>query len=505
MKNYIFKRVSAVVLLSAIVSSGCKQDSFINLTPEYTLDALTNPSSIEQVEQVLSGAYANLRNADYYGSGSGTGGGAALMPDILGDDLYESRQSLANSKFMSDWSFQKNTDQIMRIYAAMYKPISTANIVLRDIDKFTTAANTKKANRIKGQALALRALAHFDLFKYFAENYDRNSTTTLAVYYNKTFVVSSEEKPRRMNNKEFYDNLFADLAQAETLLGDIDAEINPTSALTRPKLSLAAVHLLTARVNLYAAQYPAAITAATKGIALAPALATSQAAFSGMYNETSAGEIIWNVQFDPGQGGPTNLVYFASQTNSYYRVATELVNTTGTTGLIRNNDLRYAAYFTAQANAQNPTSMALTKYKGKAATSNANANFIAMKTGELYLIRAEAYAKGSPAQDALAMADLNTLRRARITGYVDEVLTGSALITAIANERRRELVGEGHRFFDLKRTTRVINRSTLTCGVSTISPASNCNLPSTAREWTFPYPDDVTQANPNIDQNPSWR
>lgn len=502
MINNIFKRALAVVLLSSLAVTGCK-DEYIELTPEFTLDALTNPSSIEQVEQVLGGAYSNLRAANYYGSASGTGGGAALMPDILGDDLYESRQSLANSKFMSDWSYQKNTNQIMGIYTAMYKPISTVNIVLRDIDKFTTPANIKKANRIKGQALALRALAHFDLFRYFANNYDRNSTTTLAVYYNKNFVVSSEEKPARMNNKEFYDNLFADLAQAEALLGDIDVVINPTSALTRPKLNLTAVHLLTARVNLYAGIYPAVITAATKGLASAPALATTQAAFSGMYNETNAGEIIWNVQFDAGQGGPTNLVYFASQGTSYYRVATEVVNTTGTSGLIRNNDIRYAAYFTAQTNAQNPTSMALTKYKGKTTTSNANSNFVAMKTGELYLLRAEAYAR-SGGQDALAMADLNTLRSRRITGYVDEALTGATLLTAIANERRREFVGEGQRFFDLKRTTRSIVRSPLTCGISTISPASNCTLPTTAREWTFPYPDDVTKANPNIIQNPNW-
>ena len=126
-----------------------------------------------------------------------------------------------------------------------------------------------------------------------------------------------------------------------------------------------------------------------------------------------------------------------------------------------------------------------------------------MKTGELYLLRAEAYAR-SGGQDALAMADLNTLRSRRITGYVDEALTGATLLTAIANERRREFVGEGQRFFDLKRTTRSIVRSPLTCGISTISPASNCTLPTTAREWTFPYPDDVTKANPNIIQNPNW-
>jgi len=146
--------------------------------------------------------------------------------------------------------------------------------------------------------------------------------------------------------------------------------------------------------------------------------------------------------------------------------------------------------------------MALTKYKGKTTTSNANSNFVAMKTGELYLIRAEAYARSS--QDGPAMTDLNTLRMRRITGYVDEALTGTALLTAIANKRRRELVGEGQRFFDLKRTTRLIVRSPLTCGINTISPASNCTLPTNAREWTFPYPDDVTNANPNIIQNPGW-
>lgn len=502
MTTNIFKRASAIVLLSALTISGCKQSDYIDLKPDFTLDALTNPSSMDQVEQVLTGAYANLRAADYYGSASGTGGGAALMPDILADDLYESRQSLANSKVMSDWSYQKNTDQITDIYSAMYKPISTANIVLRDIDKFTTAANAKKANRIKGQALAIRALAHFDLFRYFANSYDRNSTTSLALYYNKTFSVSTAEKPARMTNKVYYDNLLADLTEAERLLSDIDVVINPTSALTRPKLSLAAVYLLQARVNLYAGQYPAAITAATKGIAIAPALVTNQTVFSGMYNETAAGEMIWNVQFDPGQGGPTNLVFFASQSISYYRVATEVVNTTGTSGLIRNNDLRYAAYFTAQANAQNPTSMALTKYKGKTTTSNANANFIAMKTGELYLIRAEAYARST--QDGLGMGDLNTLRRSRIAGYVDENLTGAPLLDAIANERRRELVGEGQRFFDLKRTTRVITRSPLTCGNTTISPAGNCSLPANSRAWTFPYTDFLTNANPNIVQNPGW-
>lgn len=198
----IFKRRYALILIGALTFQAC-QDDYVNLTPEFTLDAVNNPSNIDQVEQVLDGAYANFRAGDYYGSGSGTGGGAAIMPDVLSDNLYETVQSLANSRDMSNLQFQQNTAQITNIYNAMYKVISVANIVLRDIDKFTTPANQKRANRIKGQAHTIRALAHFDLFRYFAENYDRNSTTTLALNYSKKFEVSSAAKPPRVSNKVY--------------------------------------------------------------------------------------------------------------------------------------------------------------------------------------------------------------------------------------------------------------------------------------------------------------
>lgn len=496
MINNIFKRGTVLVLLTTLCVQGCKEDDYVNLLPQYSLDAVNNPSSMEQVEQVLTGAYSSFRAADYYGSGSGTGGGAALMPDVLSDNLYETTQTLANSRAMADWIFQKNTAQITNIYSSMYKVISTVNIVLRDVDKYTTAANVRTANRIKGQALAIRALAHFDLFRYFANVYDRNSTTSLALYYSKTFAVSPQEKPSRVSNKVYYDELYNDLTAAETLLANVDTPINPAAGLTRPKLSLAAVHLLRARVSLYAGQYADAITSATKGIAIAPALVSNQTTFSGMYTELAAGEIIWNVQFDAGQSGPTFLVYFATNSRSYFRPAREVVTLAGTTGLIRPNDIRYSAYFSNVGG-----DIALTKYKGKGTVANGNANFIAMKTAELYLIRSEAYARSS--QDGLGSTDLNTLRTARISGYVPIALTGSALIDGIADERRRELIGEGHRFFDLKRTTRTITRGS-TCGNTALSPTGGCSLPSSAREWTFPITETLINANANLAQNPGW-
>lgn len=500
-KENMFTKIkfSLIALVAfGMVMQGCSKDKILELRPEFSLDALENPSNIDQVEQVLLGAYSRFRNAYYFSSGSGTGAGWAIMPDVMSDNLYETNETLANSRTMADWLYQPNTDQVAGMYTAPYSVIAAANIVLRDIDKFTTAANQKKANRIKGQAFAIRAMAHFDLFRYFAPKYDRNSTTDLAVAYVKEFLVSTANQPARLNNKEFYDDLFADLSQATTLLADVDATINPSSKTSRPYIDLAAVYAIQARAYLYAQMWNEAITASTNAINLRPL--ASESAFAGMYTQASAGETIWNVQVESGQSGPTYLIYFPAQQRSYFRPAPEVADTTGLVGLIKANDVRYNTYFST-VNSSISRGLSVTKYRGKGTQTDGAANFIAFKTGEMYLIRAEARARNN--QEALALQDLNDLRNARITGNLPLVgLTGQTLLDAIANERRRELVAEGHRFFDLKRTTRTIQRGA-TCGTS-VSPSGACSLAPTAREWALPIPETVLRANANMVQNPGY-
>ncbi|MBO9564904.1 MAG: RagB/SusD family nutrient uptake outer membrane protein [Niastella sp.] len=497
MLKKIRSSVSVIIMLS-IITTGCSREELVDLTPDYNLDAVNNPSSMKQVEEVLGGAYAGFRNANYFGSGSGTGSGWAYMPDVLSDNLYETTATLGNSRAMADWLYQPNTAQVTNLYTAPYAVIANANIVLRDIDKFTTPNNQLLANRLKGQAYAIRAQAHFDLFRYFAVRFDRNSTTDLGVAYATQFIVTPNVKPARLPNKQVYDSLFSDLAKASVLLSNVDKPVNPDAGNVRPYIDLAAVYALQARIYLYAGMWSEAATAATNAINLRPLVNLDQAAFSGMYNQTSRGEIIWNVQFEATQAGPTFIAYFATNGRSYFRPALEVATGDGASGLIRTGDIRYNAFFTKETDGR----LAITKFKGKNALSDAVANFPVFRTGELYLIRAEARAKN--AQEALALSDLNTLRAARINGYVPVVgLTGNLLLEAIANERRRELVGEGHRFFDLKRTTRLIERGS-TCGNPSVSPTGDCKLEPNNREWALPIPESVRNANENAQQNPDY-
>ena len=210
--------------------------------------------------------------------------------------------------------------------------------------------------------------------------------------------------------------------------------------------------------------------------------------------------MIWSVKFEAFDSPIGSVMYYSVGNRAEYRPTTNLLSMYDQV-----NDIRYASYFRLVqrgANRNDPTRPArnvLIKYDAKQSSipkPDGIVNFKAFRTGEMYLIRAEAYARLGGANEALGLADLNTLRAARITGYVPVVLSGAALLNAIEQERRKELVGEGHRFLDLKRTTRTVNRIT--------NCVSFCNLPSSAREWVFPIPQPEILANTAMEQNDGY-
>ena len=87
---------------------------------------------------------------------------------------------------------------------------------------------------------------------------------------------------------------------------------------------------------------------------------------------------------------------------------------------------------------------------GDANLTNPN-NYRAIRFADVLLMAAEAYNRGGIDDDQAKLY----LNRVRSRAELDNVdATGSALTDAIYHERRVELVGEGHHFFDLVRTNR---------------------------------------------------
>ena len=489
MKKKIIQYGVLVAFLFPVLVS-CKKA--IDLEPSHNVDGSKFFTKIEDYELSLTGTYARLLQDNYYGNGNTGAGPYVGLPDMMSDNLFESSESLANFQNFSRWNYVADDPLVQDVWEDGYRVVQQANITLRGIDRFA-ASDGGAVNRIKAQALALRALAHFDLLRGFAEEYDRQSTAKGIAYVDKFDI---EQKPARLTVAASYDRIEGDFKQALELMGDMDEAIQGTgtAGTARAYIDDLVVNALLARMYLYANEYDSAIKYSTIVINERPL--ASRASFPNIWLDATTEEVIWSVKFESLDAGIGDNIFYAVGNRASYRPTTNLLNLYDPV-----NDVRYNSYFRnllrGAARNVTPARIVLIKYDAKQANiskPDGIVNFKALRTGEMYLVRAEAYARDG--QDGLAMDDLNSLRAARIAGYVDEALAGAALLDAIAVERRKELVGEGHRFFDLKRTTREVNRVT--------NCTNFCTLDPSAREWAFPIPQSERLANPNAEQNTGY-
>jgi hypothetical protein len=80
-------------------------------------------------------------------------------------------------------------------------------------------------------------------------------------------------------------------------------------------------------------------------------------------------------------------------------------------------------------------------------------NYRAIRYADVLLMAAEAFNRSSSPNDAKAQEYLNRVRERAFGNTLNNITaTGGTLTENILSERRLELVGEGHRFFDLVRT-----------------------------------------------------
>jgi hypothetical protein len=293
----------------------------------------------------------------------------------------------------------------------------------------------------------------------------------------------------------FFAKLNADLVAAKALLPATNADIF--------RASRHAATALQARAALYAKDYANAATFATEYIAAFPL--ASKTNFPKIWKDTDNSEMAFKLSRTTTAGGRIGGLYRGTSASAAnigtitWRPTQALLNSYDQV-----NDLRYAAYFFEEpvlkaSSSRNLSAILINKYAGTTygTPTELLADAKVFRTGEMYLIRAEARAE--TANLTGAAADLNELRAARINNYTNATFTTKDdIISAVMTERFKELPFEGHRFFDAKRRNLPITR------LAVDAQGTALTLSSGNFRFILPIPNSEIQANPLMVQNPGY-
>ncbi|MFY0254533.1 RagB/SusD family nutrient uptake outer membrane protein [Chitinophaga sp. 30R24] len=159
------------------------------------------------------------------------------------------------------------------------------------------------------------------------------------------------------------------------------------------------------------------------------------------------------------------------------------------------SDKRFDLWFDDPYSTRNGQSAMFLKFSAitNPVSRDYDANLIFFRYADVILLRAEALAYLG--QNAEAVNMLNMVRdRAGAKEYNGG--GGVALQDAIFVEREKEMMGEGHLYYDLLRTGRIMDKNV------TENPLTADQMEK--RAWTWPISDDAVKNNPLVTKNQYW-
>ncbi|MGV0941860.1 RagB/SusD family nutrient uptake outer membrane protein [Empedobacter sp. ULE_I140] len=442
-KIYLLSLIAMSIAFTGTITS-CSEDDI----------QLDSPNDINQdnfykteadFQTAILGAYNDFRTNGLF-SNTGYSNDIVILGDLMSDNIINNPFGRRGNYNASNWVYTGNSD-VTSLYENGYKAVSDANKVLSKINNLPDNSTVK--NRIKSEALALRAIAHFEIAKMFAQIPTQGSSAVDSQGIAYITELNFKDEPKREANIGIvYDKMIKDLEDA---LPGLPTGYSPTgNGIYR--LTQNSVRGILAKVYLFKGNYPKVIEYATPVVAaVSPTKKGDLDNFwKTMTNEGALFVLPFSKTNDIAIGGN----YSQGTANSNFRMEYTVDKSFAESFNKNTEPERYnASIMTVTQLAYDKAGpiYAVKKYYGKRADNfNSGVNDGRyLRVEDVILMLAEAqYLSGDQSS---ALTTLNKLRDARYTTYTGGE-TGDTLFEAIITERRKELAFEiGDRFFTLKR------------------------------------------------------
>jgi len=381
------------------------------------------------------------------------------LADIVADEIYLTETDLAARDEYERLLYLRQKGNLYRDLSSewnnTFRPVFTANTVLEGVVKHGNQTDREWRN-ITGQAYYLRAKCYLQAVNTWSLAYDEATAGTdlgLPLRLSTDF----NEKSVRSTLAETYGQIISDLKGAIELLDE-----NPLHVM---RFSKPAAYGLLARTYLAMRNYQQAGLYADSCLQLKNDLQD--------FNELDTTLNYPFRQFNKEVLAQSSMSAPALLATNRAKIMPDLLS------LYDSDDLRMAVYFNNNGNG--------TFHFGGSYNEN-NALFSGIATNEIYLIRAECYARAGEIEKALGDINHLLVRRYKRGSFTEITVTDqSELVTFVLTERRRELVLRGIRWMDIKR----LNKEGSNIILRRTYGGSEYRLEPNASNYALSIPEDI--------------
>jgi hypothetical protein len=478
-----------------IVAQSCSNDFLVEYPTSQ--QAPGDIKKLSDVEVVLNGAYDLMQSTSYLNSNYIT------RNDMRSDDYQIPDFGRLEDEYRYDFDEQNSVTSIWRTPYEIIRQVNSIIGMLENIEAKSSNDELTKQDYI-GQCLTIRALAHFSLCNSYGLPYSHNAGGDLGVPIITTLLATDAKTPRS-TVAEVYTQIISDLT---TAIPKLKGEKNVG------KINAWAAKTLLARVYLYKEENSNAFTTALDVINNGPySLMTRSEYVDSWANDFSSESIFSCINSEADNAGGTSINNLSDPEGyGQFCSSQDLIDLVNSDPDDIRNDILYIDQLSTIGD--RTTYGRILKYPGTGNTkakivdhfegsgapvvTSESSNVAIFRLSELYLIAAEAAVKnGGSGADVYLNA---IVERANPDATVAEV---DVTLDRILTERRKELMGEGHRFFDLIRNKRNIIRSAALRATQAGVPSARMNIPYNDYQVVFAIPLAELNINP-IQQNPGY-
>ena len=495
-------------ILAASLSS-CVND-WLDVTPSDGTDADAALTSSSDLAAARTGMYKALKGnsslVDYYGQQFFVYGDVHAGDDYQYNNIGGSNRAsfYYDMNYQTASEFTSSTSSSNVAWKSPYIVIGRANRIIAAAEggALSDAAEAKATiDQYAAEAKVLRALAHFDLVRIYGKPYTEDQGASLGVPL-VTEVLESNAKPARSTVAEVYTQVVKDLTEA--------ISSNALATETEPGyVSVWGAKAILSRVYLNMGDYANALSVAEDIIKNSGAALWTRDQYLKAWDASTPNESEFLFRLNVAgstDNNDLNGIGNLQQRDGYK----EMVATKKFVDMLTSDpkDVRNDMFLPATAAKEVATygtnKVYLNKLRGQGGNLRNVTIVPIIRLSEVYLTAAECAFRNNDKTKAVEY--LNDLVKNRTTTEASLATVDNITLERILIERRKELIGEGQRYFDALRNNETITRYT-----SEADKGWHKTLSKEAQSFNRDYfkaiaaiPQAEINANPNIKQNTGY-